>query len=110
MTPADYQLEIYRGDSAHWRFKLWAASGVPTDLTGVTSKVEIRDRPGGKQIALLNCAVTLPNVVDVTLSSVASRSLPPKGVWDLQITYPSTEVQTPIGGAVIVTPDVTDST
>ena len=110
MIPADYQLEIYRGDSAHWRFKLWAAPGVPTDLTGATPKAEIRDRPAGTQVGLMDCAVTLPNIVDMMLSPEVSHMLPSRGVWDLQITYSSSEVQTPIGGAVIVTPDVTDST
>jgi hypothetical protein len=110
MTPADYPLELYRGDSGRWRFKFSSASGQPSDLTSVTPKAEIRDRPGGTFIVALTCIVTLPNIVDMVLSAADSAKLLPKGAWDLQLTYASGEVQTPIGGAVTVTADVTDST
>jgi hypothetical protein len=110
MTPAEYCLELYRGDSGHWRFKFSSSAGQPTDLTGVTAKAEIRDKPGGTHITPMSCVVTLPNIVDLILAATDSANLLPKGVWDLQLTYGSGEVLTPIGGAVTVTADVTDST
>jgi len=110
MTPADFPLELYRGDSGHWQFKLWAGGGFPYDLTGVTAKSQIRDRPGGTKITDLVCVITLPNIIDVQLLAADSQNLLPKGAWDLQITNGSGEVLTPVAGAVTVTPDVTDST
>jgi len=109
---AEFDLDIYRGDSGHWRFTLWADINktVPVDLTGATARSQIRDKPQGAHISDMVCAVTLPNVVDVTLASTVSHTLPTKGAWDLQLTFPSGDVNTPVAGAVSVTPDVTDST
>jgi|SRR6476620_5285787 hypothetical protein len=111
MTPAEYSLEIYRGDSGHWRFKFSSSSGQLSDLTGVIPKAEIRDRPGGTYVVPMSCTVTLPNIVDMQLAAADSAKLMlNKGAWDLQLTYATGEVQTPIGGSVTVTADVTDST
>lgn len=110
MVPADYPLDLYRGDTGRWRFKLWGANGVPFDLTGVIPKSEIRDRPGGTKIVVLVCTVTMPNIIDVALMPNDSNTLLPKGAWDLQLTFLSGDVVTPVAGAVTVTPDVTDST
>ena len=82
----------------------------PFDLTGATAKSQIRDRPQGTVVSDLVCAITLPNIVLVTLTSAVSHTLPAKGAWDLQLTYASGDVGTPVGGNVSVTPDVTDST
>jgi len=108
-TPADFPLDLYRGDSGRWRFKFWSGSG-PYDLTGVVAKSQIRDRPGGTRIIDMLCEVTPPNIVDVALLAVDSMKLLPKGAWDLQFTYSSGDVMTLVAGAVTVTADVTDST
>ena len=113
MQPADYALDIYRGDSSRWRFRMWsdAEMGVPSDLTGVTARAQIRNAPGGTMVAQMDCTVTLPNIVEMFLpASVSHRLSINKGAWDLQLTYDSGEVNTPVGGAVTVTTDVTDST
>jgi hypothetical protein len=110
MQPANLPLEIYRGDSMRLRLKLLDQAQQPIDLTGVTAKSEIRDRPAGTQITELTCSITLPNIIDLLLSATDSHSLPTNGVWDLQLTYQSGDVVTPLGGQVQVTPDVTDST
>lgn len=110
MQPANLPLEIYRGDSMRLRVKLWDQAQKPIDLTGVVAKSEIRDRPAGTQITSLTCVVTLPNIIELTLSATASHALPTKGVWDLQLTYGSGEVRTPLAGPVAITTDVTDST
>ena len=114
MQPASFSLDIYRGDSGHWQFKLWNVDGTPTDLTGVVAKSQIRDRPGGTQIITLTCSITLPNIIDVMLTAAESAQFHTngitKGAWDLQLTYPSGDILTVVGGTVTVTPDVTDST
>jgi hypothetical protein len=112
-------LDLYRGDSQRIQIRLWmvapvvgppAVPGVPYDLTGVTAKSEIRDRPAGTQITELSCVITLPNIIDIYLAAADSHKLPAKGAWDLQLTYASGDIKSPIAGPVTVTPDVTDST
>jgi hypothetical protein len=110
MQPANLPLEIYRGDSMRLRVKLFDDTQQPVDLTDTLAKSEIRDRPAGTTIVALSCTITLPNIVELFLTPSDSHKLPQQGVWDLQLTYPSGEVQTPVGGQVSVTPDVTDST
>lgn|SRR5262249_7022822 len=116
MQPAELPLDFYRGDSQRMQVRLWnvapvgSTPGVPYDLTGVTAKSEIRDRPAGTQITPMTCVITLPNIIDVYLAAADSHKLPPKGAWDLQLTYASGDVKTPVAGPVTVTTDVTDST
>jgi hypothetical protein len=92
------------------RVKLLGPDSTPVDLTGAQAKAQIRERPGGKQITDLACTITLPNIIDLVLAAEDSHDLPAKGAWDLQLTYPSGDVRTPLAGPVTVTTDVTDST
>jgi hypothetical protein len=110
--PLTYPLSVYRGDTYHWRFLFWDDEGKTqaSDLTGVTAKAEIRNAPGGADITALACVITTPNIVDVSLTAANSKTLPPSGVWDLQLTYPSGDVHTPVAGGMTLTLDVTDST
>lgn len=110
MTPGTANLDIYRGDTKRWQFRLWAdvAKTIPTDLTSVVANATIRDEVVGGSFELpLTCTITLPNIVNMTLTSDQSRSLPSVGVWDLQLNYPSGDIFTPLKGAVVVTQDVT---
>lgn len=111
MTPGKYNLAIYRGDSYHWRFTLWEDIDRtdPVDLTGVTAKAEIRAASGGVVYTEIQCTVIQPNIIDGILSATASKLIPKTGVWDLQLTYGTGDVKTPLAGAVTITPDVTDS-
>lgn len=113
MTPGDYDLDLYRGDSYRWQFQLWADAGKtqPVDLTGCTVKAEIRDKPRGTVSAVITTAVdTTPGVITASLSATTTAGLIPSGAWDLQVTYPDGEVRTVLAGKVTVTDDVTDST
>jgi hypothetical protein len=110
MQPASLPLALYRGDTFRLQIALSDQSGTPLDLTGVVAKSEIRDRPAGAVIIELQCVITLPNIIQLTLLAADSEDLPPQGVWDLQLTYLSGDVATPLAGPVTVTPDVTDST
>lgn len=110
MQPADLPLEFYRGDTARMRLKLFDGAGAPVDLTAVVAKAEVRDRPGGSTVVPLECTITLPNIIDVVLTPSNSIKLPRQGAWDLQLTYASGDIKTPVAGQVRVTDDVTDST
>lgn len=110
MRPADLPLDIYRGDALRLRVKLWDQNNQPIDLTSVIVKSEIRNRPGGDFIMPFVCTITLPNIIDLFLPSASSQQLPLSAVWDLQLNFGLGEVQTPLGGQITVTPDVTEST
>ena len=108
--PGDYPLVLYRGDTQRWTFKLFSdtAKTIPSDLTGVTVASMIRDKTdGGSYSVEFECTVTLPNIVNLVLDAETSRTLPKKGVWDLELTYPSGDIVTVMKGAVTVTPDAT---
>jgi hypothetical protein len=110
MNPGIYNLDLYRGDTKRIQFKLWSdvAKTVPTDLTGVIVLATIRDKAlGGIYELVLACTITAPNTVNMTLLAEQSRTMPAVGVWDLQLSYPSGDVYTPLKGAVTVTQDVT---
>jgi len=102
-------MDLYRGDSSSMQLQFFDSSNLPLDLTGVIAKAQIRDRPAGNTIIDLVCTVTPPNTIAVALLADDSKNLPAAGVWDLQLTYPSGDVRTPVAGPVSVTPDVTDS-
>ena len=110
MSPGVFDLLVYHGDSYRWQFTFWSdtAKQIPSDLTGATVNSEIRDKPGGSVITSLDCVVTLPNIVVVTMTSTMSSLLTSMGgVWDLQLTYPSNDIATVVAGYVRVTMDVT---
>jgi len=110
MIPADYNLVLYRGDTGRWQFKFWtdAAKTEPADLTGVTAEAMIRDKvPSSAYATSMALTITLPNIIDMVLTPLQSRDLPAKGVWDLQLTYPSGDVVTLLKGTIAVTQDVT---
>lgn len=113
MLPGNFPLILYRGDSRRWEFRFWsdAEKTKAVDLTGVTAKSEIRDRPSGRVIVALDCAVLLPNLVIAQLLAEPSRNLPlpPAGAWDLQLIYASGHVVTVLAGTVTVTANVTNS-
>lgn len=112
MAPANYDLALYHGDTYTWRYRLWQdeAKTQPIDLTGATVAAEIRDKPGGLKVMTLNCVITQPNIVDVDLPKSAWVDAPPKGSWDLEVTFPDGTVRTAVAGKVSVTQDVTNST
>jgi hypothetical protein len=110
-SPGKYDLDLYRGDSSEWTFKLWNrdSQGVQTevDLTGATVAAEIRDKPGGQTVITLNCVVALPNTIYVKLTPAMWSVNLKGGAWDLEVTNAS-GVHTYIAGRVTVTPDVTN--
>jgi hypothetical protein len=111
VTPGVLPLCLYRGDTYRWRFQLWADAErtTPADLTGVEARGQIRDRPSGTIIVELVCTITQPNIIDAVLTAGLSVVLPQLCVWDLQLTYPSGDVNTVLAGPVTVVMDVTDS-
>jgi hypothetical protein len=113
MTPGKFDLNLYRGDSYSWTFRLWAddEKTVAVDLTGATVAAEIREKPAGTSVVALTCTITPPNTIDVAMpASLWTGTVLPAGVWDLEVIYPTGEVATVVAGKVTVTADVTNST
>lgn len=112
MLPATYDLKLYRGDTYRQQFVLWADSAktIPVDLTDVTVKSEIRDKPGGTTIIELTVNPVSGNSFELVLSGEQTRDLPAKGAWDIQLTWPNADITTVIAGPVSMVDDVTDST
>ena len=113
--PAVYDLYVYAGDTYTWTFELYndEAGTDPYDLTNASPEAEVRLKSAQPVLAVLACAVTLPNVCAVTLTSTESSKLrgTAKAAWDLQFSFPGTppRVKTPVAGVVYVTDDMTDS-
>lgn len=108
MLPGIVDLSLYRGDTARYSFVLWQDSGktLPVDLTGSTPTAQIRDRPDSNRILLeLACEISLPNTVLVVVPG--NSTLPPRGAWDLQLTWGNGDIQTVVAGQVYVVADVT---
>ncbi len=108
MIPGVYDLCLYRGDTSKWQFRLWTdeAKTQPADLTGATAAAQIRPGHSGTATDMV-CVITLPNIIDMTLP--AGASVPQRGLWDLEITYASGDVQTVLQGKVTAQGDVTNA-
>ena len=110
--PGIFPMTIYKGDSTRWQFKLWmdAEKTDPADLTGVTVKAEIRDKPKGSKVTPIECTIVQPNIVNGYLSAMASKAMTiTKGQWDLQLTHSGGDVTTVLSGEVEVLLDIADS-
>ena len=115
MRPATYDLDLYRGDTYAWAFKLWTDNShtTPVDLTGVNAKAELRAKSGATPVAAMTCTIQMPNTVNVRLPVAAWANVAySEGRWDLQLTYPApgNDIITIVAGDVTITPDITDST
>jgi hypothetical protein len=110
MQPGKLDLDIYRGDSYKWVFTLWtdAAKTVAADLTGAVALVEIRVSPGSSVICTPTMTITMPNIINMTITAAMSASLPAAAKWDLQITQAG-NVTTILAGSVTNTSDITGS-
>ena len=113
MLPGLYPLEIYRGDTKKLAFKLWAdaAKTIPTDLTGAVAAAQIRQASTSLRAPVVaTCAIELPNIITMTITSDATVNTPARGhqgQWDVQVTFPNSEVLTVLAGAVNIYGDVT---
>jgi hypothetical protein len=110
MRPELMPLALYRGDTYGWQFRVWedTPGGIPSDLSGVVAAAQVRDRPGGSAMIVLECQVAAPNLVNVTLPADAWGDVKlSRGSWDLELTYPGGSVVTIVAGPVSVTQDVT---
>ena len=121
MTPAQCDIQLYRGDYFEMTLRLRSGTidgltytpGPYLDLEGWTPKAEIRATVDATT-ALTSFVTTLldqadfPGGVHLSLPSASSATLAvPSAVWDVQLTDPAGRVHTYLRGAVAITKDVT---
>ena len=107
--PATLPLCVYRGDTLRWQMRLWTdeAMTTPIDLATATASAQIRDKPGGNLACTIELVVTLPNIIDATLTAAEAAKAPSRGAWDLQLTWSGGDVTTLLAGPVTTQGDVT---
>jgi hypothetical protein len=99
-------LRLYRGDSYSWQVRVWAdeAHTSAVDLTGATAAGAVAGVDGA---IALDCAVTLPNLIDVLLPAAGWNGTANPSRWDLQLSWSDGRVYTLLAGPVSVQDDVT---
>lgn len=107
--PASYDLRIVAGDSFARTISIRDGAGAAVDLTGLTGRAQIRDRPGGTLLADVNVVIATPATGDIAISltTAQTRALPTSSVWDLELDGGPSSTHTIVSGRVIVIPDVT---
>jgi len=123
MTPAQYDIQLYRGDYFELMLRLrdgeWDEDGdefvpgPPKDLTDWTVKAQIRATNDTAAVLAAFDATILDQeaqagAVQLVLSSEDSAALPgTSAVWDCQLTDPDDRVFTYVRGKVSLKKDVT---
>jgi hypothetical protein len=105
--PGTLDLRLYRGDSYAWTVRVWSddAHTQPGDLTGVTAAGAVAGIAGG--VIPLDCAITLPNIIEVELAASSWDGVLNPSRWDLQLTFADGRIYTLLAGGVSVQDDVT---
>jgi hypothetical protein len=117
MKPVKLDLEIYKG-STYRKSLQWVVSSTstPMDITGCSIKMQIRAYVGSTSVLIeLSTVNNRIIIVDALLGKWQIYLTPTetlaldfvKAVYDLDITFPSTEVHTPIQGDVTLIKQVT---
>jgi nitrogen fixation protein FixH len=104
--PAATDLYLYAGDTATLSIDVTDDAGAPLDLTTYTAEAQIRATADASTAVDFTTAVA-SSTITLTLDAATAAALPPRGVWDVQITAATGEVTTLAGGKVTVTPEVT---
>jgi len=110
--PASKDFTHYRGDTFRVRMRLKDASDAYIDLTGYTFLCELRTDPGDAVaetfvVSLLTQSGPTLGGVELLLTAAETKALAPANYkWDLEVTFPGGDVQTPIGGKWVLSADV----
>lgn len=119
-TPAVRDITIYQGDTYSLTFRVRSrntdgTAGAYLDLTGCTPKAQLRTAPSSTSVVaeftatLLNQAdVNTRGGVTISLSHAQTTALTYDSMaWDVQLTYPTGDVQTFLRGKAILIYEVT---
>lgn len=116
LIPPSYPLEIYQGDSVNFyiRARSRTSTGGPGpyyDLTGAVPKAQLRVDPDSTPIEFtvsLGDQTTERGKINLSLTHTQTAALDSDTyVWDVQVTWPDTRVQTFVRGPVTLIKEVT---
>ena|SRR5215471_5979839 len=109
--PNIFNLEIYQGDDYAAEITVTDSDdAAAADLTGYTTQAQIRRGPADEYpdiVVRFAVAMTLPNLVTLTIPHDLTAQLVGRYIWDMQLTDPSGYMQTLVAGDVVVTKEVT---
>lgn len=104
-------LTVFQGDDYAAMVTVSNFDRTPADLTGYTAKAQMREGIADQSwwvSAEFLCAVVLPNLVSISLTSDQTTLLrQPAYLWDLQLISPDGIVTTLLGGSVAIIFEVT---
>jgi hypothetical protein len=107
--PLTVDLAIYEGDDFAMTVTVTETDGSPADLSGFTPLAQIRSSPQSDP-PLASFMVSIdtaePSIIHLGLSHAATSALPPRAVWDCQVTDPFGRVATLVAGALVTVPEV----
>lgn len=107
--PANYNMELWRGDYFPMTITLKNDNGTALNLTGYTAKASIRanfDDPVAYNFTVTITAAT--GTISIVLPSSVSSTIPAGDyIWDFQVTEPSGNNRTYIAGDVRIFDEVT---
>jgi hypothetical protein len=107
--PVEVDLALYKGDDFDMTVTVTDPDGAPSDLGGCQLLAQIRsspqsDPPVGEFSASLDPADS--SIIHLALPHSASVLLPPKAVYDCQVTDPGGRVSTLVAGTITTVPEV----
>lgn len=113
LKPKRFDIELYQGDTFNFDLLLKAA-GVPADLTGWTTKAQIRKQTDNTaaETPLLRSTIPTPSngKIRIALTATETAALGKDTVYkyDIECTDSASNVRTFIGGKITITEDVTE--
>jgi hypothetical protein len=107
--PQNYDLSIYRGDYVEIIVTVKDSFGAPVDLTGSTSKAQLKENYGSSSAIDFTCTPTgVTGQVNISLSSADTSALTANSyIWDFQITDSNGRTRTYLAGDVVAFNEVT---
>lgn len=108
--PTADPIKLYRGDTSSLIFRIRdVTTGTIQDLTGVTALMQLRPYRQN-DVLLYTFNLTINHVageITMTIDADDWESINwTSGIWDLQLTYPSGDVETIATGSISVVEDV----
>lgn len=113
--PPKYTLSLYAGDDKPFEIRWKDDDGVAIDLTGYTAKMQFKVSPC--EVAVLTVVGTIAapttGVIVFTITGAEKQALiidceTTCYLYDVQLTAPSTDVETIVRGTVRIEEDITE--
>lgn len=113
LEPIRLDLRIFAGDSYTRSIALQEADGSAINISGLTPRAQVRNRPGGTLLATLTAQIVgdpALGIISYSFTATQTRALAAvtsSMVWDLELDGGDTNLKTLVAGKVTVCPDTT---